>query len=127
MMARFWRYVEKVYALSEHVARLRDSRQQPQIETSVIFLSALTMCATRLRSLNALEGELRVRGRWEKIVGTRKPSADSVGRVVGLMDSELLRDMLSAINHQLRRNKALDENPWPLRFVAFDGHEFFSQ
>ena len=127
MMTRFHRYIEKVFGLSEHVARLSDSRQKPQIDTGVIFLSAMMMCVTRLRSLNALEGELRVAGRWDKIVGGRKPSADSVGKVVALMDSESLRDMLSDINHRLRRNKALDENPWPLRFVAFDGHEFFSQ
>ena len=127
MMARFFRYIEKVFGLSAAVARLGDSRPKPQISTSAIFLSAMMMCVTRLRSLNALEVELRVAGRWEKIVGKRKPSADSVGRVMALMDSEKLRDMLSGINHRLRRNKALDENPWPLRFVAFDGHEFFSQ
>ena len=127
MMTRFFRYIEKVFGLSAHVARLSDSRQKPQIDTSAVFLSAMIMCVTRLRSLNALEGELRVAGRWDKIVGGRKPSADRVGQVVALMDSEPLRDMLSGINHRLRRNKALDENPWPLRFVALDGHEFFSQ
>jgi len=127
MMARFCRYSEKVFALSAHVAGLSDSRQKPQISTSAIFLSALMMCVTRLRSLNALEGELRVPGRWDKIVGSRKPSADRVGQVVALMNSEPLRDMLSNINHRLRRNKALDESPWALRFVALDGHEFFSQ
>ncbi len=127
MMTRFYRYIEKVFGLSAHVARLTDSRQKPQISTCSVFLSAMMMCVTRLRSLNALEGELRVPGRWDKIVGSRKPSADCVGRVVALMDSEELRHMLSDINHRLRRNKALDENPWPLRFVAFDGHEFFSQ
>ena len=35
--------------------------------------------------------------------------------------------MLSGVNHKLRRNKALEDNPWALRFVALDGHEFFSQ
>lgn len=87
----------------------------------------LMMFVTRLRSLNALEGELHVLRRWEKLVGRRKPSADCVGRVVALMDSEQLRDLLSNINHRLRRNKVLEDNPWPLRFVAMDGHEFFSQ
>jgi hypothetical protein len=85
------------------------------------------MCVTRLRSLNALEGELRIPRRWDKIVGPRKPSADRVGQVVALIDPQALRDMLSAINHKLRRNKALDDSPWALRFVALDGHEFFSQ
>ena len=127
MMARFWRHAQKIFGLSQHAAQLTDSRQQPQIATSVIFLSALLMCVTRQRSLNAMEGECQTPRRWQKILGARMPSADTVGRVVGLMDSERLRDILSDINHRLRRNKALDENPWPLRFVALDGHEFFSQ
>ena len=127
MMARFCRYLEKVFDWSTRLAKLSDSRIKPQIPQAAIFTSALMMCATRLRSLNALDGELRVPRRWEKILGPRKPSADRVGQVVALMDPEPLRDMLSGVNHKLRRNKALEDNPWPLRFVALDGHEFFSQ
>ena len=127
MMARFCRYLEKVFDWSHVLAGLRDARQRPQIPTAAVFLSALMMGVTRLRSLNALEGELRVARRWEKILGARKPSADRVGEVVALLDPEALRRMLSGINHKLRRNKALDDNPWALRFVALDGHEFFSQ
>jgi hypothetical protein len=127
MMARFCRYLEKVFHWSARVAGLSDSRKRPQIPTAAIFTSALMMCATRLGSLNALESELRVPRRWEKLVGPRKPSADRVGQVAALMDPEALRDMLSGIHHVLRRNKALADNPWALRFVALDGHEFFSQ
>ena len=127
MMARFSCYLEKVFDWSSRLADLSDSRKRPQIPTAAIFTSVLMMCATRLNSLNALESELRVPRRWDKIVGPRKPSADSVGRVVALMDPEALRDMLSGINHTLRRNKALADNPWALRFVALDAHEFFSQ
>ncbi|NQU44692.1 hypothetical protein HQ520_15485 [bacterium] len=60
-------------------------------------------------------------------MGPRKPSPDSIARIVDSMDSEGLREALSEINHRLRRNKVLDESPWALRFVALDGHEFFSQ
>lgn len=127
MMARFCRYLDKVFDWRAQLARVRDSRRQPQIPSATIFLSAFLMCATRQRSLNALEGELRVPRRWESVLGARKPSADRVGQVVALIDPEALRDMLSEINHILRRNKALDDNPWALRFVALDGHEFFSQ
>lgn len=127
MMARFARYLDKVFAWNAQLEHLRDSRQRPQIPTAAILSSALMMCVTRLRSLNALEGELRVPRRWDNIVGPRKPSADRVGQVLALVDPEGLRDMLSGINHKLRRNKALDDNPWALRFVALDGHEFFSQ
>jgi hypothetical protein len=127
MMARFARYVEKVFALSARIEALRDSRKKPQIPAGAIFMSAFMMFVARLGSLNALEGELRTPGRWEKIVGKRKPSADRVGEVVAQMDPEPLRDMLSGVNHRLRRNKVLAQNPWALRFVVLDGHEFFSQ
>jgi len=127
MMARFCRYLEKVFDWGTLLAGVGDSRKRPQIPSAAIFTSALMMCVTRLRSLNALEGELRVPRRWEKIIGPRKPSADRVGEVVALMNPEALREMLSGVNHKLRRNKALADNPWALRFVALDGHEFFSQ
>jgi hypothetical protein len=127
MMARFCRYVEKVFGLGTQIKQLSDTRRKPQIPTSAVFLSAFMMFVTRLQSLNAMEGQLRMPGRWEKIVGKRKPSADRIGEVGALMDPEQLRDMLSSVNHRLRRNKALDENPWHLRFVAVDGHEFFFQ
>lgn len=127
MMGRFLRYVEKVFDLGAQMALLRDSRRNPQIPTEAIFLSALMMFVTRLRSLNAMEQHTRGHGRWAKVLAGRAPSAERVGQVAALMDSERLRDMLSGILHRLRRNKALDENPWALRFVALDGHEFFSQ
>ena len=127
MMARFCRYLEKVFDWSARLAGLSDARQRPQIPSAAIFTSVLMMCVTRLRSLNALEGELRVPRRWEKIIGARKPSADRAGQVTALIDPEALRDMLSGVNHTLRRNKALEDNPWALRFVALDAHEFFSQ
>jgi hypothetical protein len=49
-----------------------------------------------------------------------------MGDVMGLMEPDQVREILSRINHQLGRNKAL-RNDWPLRVGAFDGHEFFSQ
>ncbi len=83
------------------------------------------MFALRAGSLNATETELRIPKRMERIVGNKKPSGDSIGRVFAQMDSEPLRDMLSGINHKLKRNKALSTD-WPMRFVSFDGHELFS-
>ena len=127
MMARFSRYVEKVFDWSAQLGRLRDSRPKPQIPTATVFLSAFMMFAARLGSVHALEAELRIPMRWDAIVGRRKASADSIGRIVGRMEPECLRDILSDINHRLRRNKVLADNPWALRIVLFDGHEFFSQ
>jgi hypothetical protein len=72
-----------------------------------------------------MEKELRIPKRLDGLVGRRKPSADTIGRVLGLMDPGQLRSVLSSINHRLGRNKALNTDR-PLRFAAVDGHEFFS-
>jgi len=124
MMARFCRYADKVFGLGQKIAAFGDARLRPQITTSAIWTSAFAMFATRLGSLNAMESELRVPKRLDGLLGPRKPSADTVGRVYGLMDPAQQRQMLRQIDHRLGRNKVL-QNDWPLRFAAVDGHEFF--
>ncbi len=84
------------------------------------------MFAMQRGSLNAIESELRIPKRLDGLVGRDKPSADRIGGVFCLIPPEDLRTMLSEINHQLGRNKVFNKaGPW--RFVALDGHEFFSQ
>jgi len=126
MLSRFFRYIDKVFDFGKAVAKLKDSRWKPQIATTAIWLSAFVMFATRRRSLNAIEVDLRVPKRLDNLIGPRKPSVDTIGRDFCLIDTELLRAMLSGVNHQLGRNKALFNN-WPIRIAAVDGHEFFSQ
>lgn len=126
MIARFCRYAEKIFGLGHLTAGLRDGRTRPQIPTAAIFNSALLMFAMRLGSLNALESQMRPGGRWASLTGRRTLSADSVGRVVGRMSVQDLRGLLGQLLRRMRRNKILQDNPWPLRFVALDAHEFFS-
>jgi hypothetical protein len=126
MLSRFFGYIDKVFDFGKAVAKLKDSRSKPQITTTAIWLSAFVMFATRRRSLNAIEVDLRVPKRLDDLIGSRKPSVDTIGRDFCLIDTELLRAMLSGVNHQLGRNKAL-YNDWPIRIAAVDGHEFFSQ
>ena len=71
-----------------------------------------------------MESALRVSRRIKRLIGQVKPSADRMGDVLGLMEPDELRELLSGINHRLGRNKAL-KNDWPLRVAALDGHEFF--
>lgn len=125
MMSRFCRYVEKVFDFGQRIKAIRDSRPKPRIPAAAIWLSAFLMFATRRGSLNAMELELRRPKRLERLIGSRKPSADRMGDVFCLIPSEQLRAMLSGINHQLGRNKVFAKGgPW--RFVVLDGHEFFS-
>jgi hypothetical protein len=126
MMARFCRCIEKVFDFSHQIQTLRDARKRPRIPTAAVWGSVLFLFVMRHRSLNGMEQENRQPKRVERVIGKIKPSADRMGDVMGLMDPDQFREILSRINHQLGRNKALRNN-WPLRVGAFDGHEFFSQ
>jgi hypothetical protein len=126
MMARFCRYIEKVFDFGHQIQALRDARKRPRIPTRALWGSVLFLFVMRHRSLNGMEQEIQQPKRVEKLIGKSKPSADRIGDVMGLMESDQLREMLSRVNHQVGRNKAL-RNDWPLRVAVFDGHEFFSQ
>ena len=126
MMTRFCRYIEKVFDFGKQIHTLRDARKRARIPTAALWGSVLFLFVMRHRSLNAMEQEIRQPKRVERLIGKIKPSADRMGDVLGLMEPDPFREMLSRINHQLGRNKAL-RNDWPLRAGAFDGHEFFSQ
>jgi Holliday junction resolvase-like predicted endonuclease len=126
MLSRFCEYIDKVFDFGEMVKTILDSRERPQISVSSVWSSTFFMFAARLGSLNAIESELRIPKRMDGFVGKKKPSADTIGRVYSHIDVEKQRKILSGINHRLKRNKVL-KNDWPLRFVAIDGHEFFSQ
>jgi hypothetical protein len=126
MMTRFCRYLDKVFDFGERIAKLKDQRLHPRISTLSIWGSVFFLFVFRQRSLNAMEQQIRQPKRLERLIGKKKPSADRMGEVLGLMDPDQLRGMLSGINHQVGRNKAL-RNGWPFRVVAVDGHEFFFQ
>jgi hypothetical protein len=126
MLARFSRYLEKVFDFGQLLATVADTRSKPRIPARAIWNSALAMAVLRSGSLNAVESALRLPRRLEKFVGPIKPSADTIGRVTAQIDPEILRTMLAKINHRLGRNKVFPKR-WALRFAAIDGHEFFSQ
>lgn len=106
------------------MAGLHDGRLLPQIPTSSVWLSAFGMYVLRLRSFNALEQELRVSKRWEAWVGSRKPSADTIGRVFAKMSPDELRQILLAVHRSAWRRKAIHLRPGEsYRVLAVDGHE----
>ena len=73
-----------------------------------------------------METQLRQTQRMERLIGKKRPSADRMGDVMGLIDPDHLRSLLAGYNHRVGRNKGL-QNDWPLRVGALDGHEFFFQ
>ncbi len=126
MMARFCRYIEKVFDFGQRLKELTDRRLRSRIPTSAIWGSVFFLFVTRQRSLHGMEAHLQHIGRMDRLIGEKKPSADRMGEVLAMMEPEQLRRFLSGINHQLGRNKAL-RSDWPLRVGALDGHEFFFQ
>jgi hypothetical protein len=125
MMRRFCHYVEKCFHLGDLLSLFTDSRPKPQIPGAAVFASVFALFACNRTSLNSLEKDLvhfpsRLRG----IVGPRPPSIDTIGRVYAQADSDGLRQMLAAVHHRLKRNKALADGD-ELKMAAVDGHEFF--
>ena len=73
MMARFCRYIEKIFCFSTQLRSLGEPRLRPQIPVAAIWMSVFLLFVTRRGSLHALESELRVPGRLERLVGPRNP------------------------------------------------------
>ncbi len=126
MMARFCRYITKVFDFGERLAQLQDTRRRAFIPTAAIWGSVFFLFVMRQRSLNLMESELRQTRRLERLIGPKKPSADRMGEGLELIDPDALRRFLSGVSHQVGRNKAL-RHDWPLRVGVLDGHEFFFQ
>jgi len=127
MFRRWCRYLDKVFDFSGQVANLRDARRRPQIPTASVWLSVFLLFVFRHRSLNAMESKLHTGRFWRKLLGSRPPSADTMGRVFSLIDLESLRRCLIKWVQRLKRNKALDEGRIAGRIVAaLDGHELFA-
>lgn len=121
-------YLERRFGFRQLVAGLRDGRRRPQIMTATVWLAVFAMFAVRLRSFNALEQELRRPQRWESWVGDgRKPSSDTIGRVLASLDGAELRQALVAVNRQAWRSKAIHgRRGATYRVVAVDGHELWA-
>lgn len=81
-------------------------------------------------SLNAVEERLRDHGRksrWERLLGSRPPSADTVGYAFSRFDLDSLREMIHALYTVLQRNHHVASfRIGGLRVLAIDGHELFA-
>ena len=121
-------YLDRRFAVRPLVAGLRDGRRRPQIATATVWLAVFAMFVVRLRSFNALEQELRRPRRWEGWVGSgRKPSADTLGRVLGTWGLAEQRQMVATLNRQAWRRKTIHGRPGEAyRVVAVDGHELWA-
>ena len=127
---RFQRYSEKVFGLRSHAEHLRDGRRHAQVSTLSCFLAVFFMFASFERSLNSLEERLRDplrRRRWNRLCGTRPPSADTIGYCFSRFDLDSLRAMIHHLYTVLQRNHHVARlRVGNLRALSVDGHELFA-
>lgn len=104
------------------LARLRDARRRPQIPAAAIVRALLVMFLARLGSLNAL---VQTRGSrfWSAWLGAAMPSADTLGRVAGLLAPAEVRDVQRGVYARLKRGQALPPPAHGLIAAVLDGHE----
>jgi len=121
LLHRLIRHAEKIFHLSELLAKVSDRRPQPRTPTELVLKAGMAMFWARLGSLNALE-TVRAARFWKRWLGGEMTSADTMGRVQSTVDAGQLRDGLHAVYTRLKRNKALPLN-LGLDVAVLDGHE----
>ncbi len=126
LLRGLWSYGDKVFALSQRLARVGNHRCQPQIPTrsvtGTLFLGALL----RVGSLLQLQAET-VRPGWQRLTRWARPISDDA--MVYALERYYLQDLrqvLVDINKTLKRNKALESAKINgLLVVALDANEHF--
>src|SRR6266852_3848745 len=122
VLRRLIAYSEKIFQLSKDiVTRVSDRREKPRISTAAVVKSSLVLFWARMGSSNAWEQVGRARF-WQRWLGERAFSADTLGRVHALLDANGLRQGIHDVYECLKRNKALPDI-YGLGVVVLDGHE----
>jgi len=123
----FARYLNKVFDFRAAVATVADSRVEPEIPASAVFLATFHGFVFRSRSFQQLEAEIS-HPAFQNWIGAPRAFRDDVLRY-SLCGFSLppLEGMLVNINRTLKRNKVFDDGRVQGRIVAaLDGIEVLS-
>ena len=125
-LRQFAAYVRKVFHLHRLAARITDSRCQPAIPTSAIYLALVLGAVFKTPSFLQLQSETR-RKAWRHTLGYAKPiSDDALAYATARMHLEPLRATLATTNKLLKRNKAfLRHQIGGLLALNLDANEHF--
>ncbi|MEA3306632.1 MAG: transposase [Elusimicrobiota bacterium] len=126
MFNRFTKYLVRMWGFEKYLVQLKDNRSFRQIPTSNIWLSIVGMFATRLASINELEQHLQIPFRWERLIGERKPTADSIAYCLDRFNINILRNILADIGCKFKRKKIFKRTYPDVHWVAaIDGIEIY--
>ncbi len=104
-LGRLARYLDKVWSFSKLVRKLKDGRKSPSVPTASVVLGLFGGFAVRFGSLHQLGAQFKIPGRWERWVGSRKPSADTMAYSLDRLHLKLLRGVLWIIARECKRKK----------------------
>lgn len=125
--AQLIRYMSNVFHVPDLVKGVSDSRDQSRIRisTSAVLLAWIMGFCTRIQSREEM-GRLLDRGGVQKLIGGHV-SSDTLGRVLGQIDSNSLRQaLLVPVVREIHRNKAWkDGSVHGQLLVGIDGSEAF--
>jgi hypothetical protein len=123
----FGRYLNKVFDFRAGAAGLTDSRRDPDISPSAVFLAAFHSFVFRLPSFQQLESDL-TQPALQRWIGASRAFSDDVLRYsLAGFHLEGLERMQTDINRTLKRNKVFDTDRVQGRIVAaLDGIEVLS-
>lgn len=122
ILRRLLAYGRKVLRWEEGLDAVRDSRRRAHIPTPLVMRTLAVMFLSRLGSLNAVE-QSRPSRFWRQWLNGPVPSADTLGRVAALVQTNGLRTLLHNLYSRLKREKALAPPSHGLMAAVLDGHE----
>src|SRR5260370_15322042 len=122
VLRRLIGYSGKIFHFSRDVVtHLSDQRRKPRISTAAVVQSSMVLFWARMGRLKAGEQAGRARF-WQSWLQEPTCSADTLGRVHALLDTDGLRQGIHDVYQRLKRNKALPDI-YGLGVVVLDGHE----
>ena len=123
----FSTWLNKGFALRSHAAQMSDSRLDPEISPSSVFLALFHAFVFRLPSFQQLDSELSHSYLQHWIGAERSFRDDTLRYSLCGFDLQPLEAMLVDVNRRLKRSKALDDGcVQGRRVAALDGIEVLS-
>lgn len=123
MFSRIIKYSNKYFNLFNLIEDITDAREKPQIATSDIAASILSILFSSLGSLNKFNISREIS--YVSNITAKVPSASTIGRSADSLDLDYLRQILKSIYLKAKRSKMIE--PYHGRYIGIiDGHEICS-
>jgi len=123
MFTRVIKYSNKYFDLFDLIKNITDGREKPQIATSDIAASILSMLFCSLGSLNKYNTSRDIS--YVSNIAKKAPSASTIGRSADTIDLDAIREILKSIYLKAKRSKMI-ESCCGKYIGAIDGHEICS-